>query len=1359
MSSTSNSQNLLVNVFRPVYTYSAGSGFTPRLVVSNVDILSAGAVQTGNFQFGDANNNLFIGSNAGGGSNNASNVGIGVGAMNNKTNSTGTVAIGTNTLQGATAAVDTIAIGSEITGGGTSNVILGARSGTIGSNMILLGPGLATTGDVSGKLYIGQSNISNALIYGDFNQRYVGINRTDPTTNLDVSGDMRVTRWLSAGFSGAYSPQGAIDANGYVYASLGFRAQGGSAANPAFTFIDDSGTGFFQNDTSGFAISAKGVRIMDISADNTVYIYGNLKAFGSVNIGSVDTSSFVFSDGYVRDNAVNPVTDVSRAGIRTTTLDVSSLLQTSNGMFRVGPSGAPTVDISGSSIRAANIYGTSFVQSPFFHDAASTFDLSSGNLRVNSNIVVSNVLRTPAGAFRVGAITGPLTDISGGNIRTLGAVDISSGSVSRPSLGFVTDPSSGIHSGGTSILAFDTSGIQRMTLSNGNLGIGKATPVVALEVVGDVSATTYNGPGGTATDPHYTFSDDRKTGLFFPGANQIGFTAGSTERMRISNGFVGIGTTAPTTALEISGGALRITSASGGPIVLSNGQIDVSGVTVVSSTGVFSNAATTSNSIGGVVLSNSNAIVGGFLRNALTPSQFDISGGNISNSGRVTTSNILVSGYIRNALTPNVFDISTDISLSSGRFLGATNTSNSIGGVLLSNSILSNATVVATTAVRNALTPTVFDISTDISLSSGRFLGPVTTSNSIGGVILTNGIVRTNAGSVSEPVYTFSNATTSGLWANNSNDVRIALTGTDRFRIQTQSSTGASDTSATALVVWGTGLNTGVVGPVAVDQIVGEVGFRNGNNAHACVIRQIQPKGLNVDRNRIGFFTINGGGDSNLRERMSITYDGNVGIATADPSAQLHVNGGAIVSTFLRNALTPSQFDISGGNISNSGTTRSSNFITGTASSNSIGGVTLSNSSVSMANNTYIGWGIGTASTTGLYQPSANLLHLMTSASNRVTIASDGKVGIGTTAPAGLLDVSSTTSQPGILVQNGGLFLRGRPLWGQLFLYNATNQNALVIEDVSSGLRAVDNYPGITEAPLGWRIMTDGGNGSNKLLWQRVNGPGGSLSIPMALDICGNLGLGTTNPNARLSINGADASSGIMLTNGSANDATRAAGGGMVSNEIIGLTAAGQDAGQLRLSAGGGVNASSKTYIDMYGFNTRDMRLGTAGTERMRILSNGNVGIGTTTPATLLDVNGTIRGLSNVVAVYTTSNAGGSYTGATETDITTFTYTPKQSGSPRIIIQAYFEAYYPGLGGTENASVKLTDNANTELAWWFVAVDGNNSLGRNSRGSGSIVYHTTISGATTFKLRYTESGDDTLYVARIYIVVNEISTV
>jgi len=45
MSSTTGAQNLLTNVFRPVYTYAIPTGgttaiFTPKLEISNVDVVS-----------------------------------------------------------------------------------------------------------------------------------------------------------------------------------------------------------------------------------------------------------------------------------------------------------------------------------------------------------------------------------------------------------------------------------------------------------------------------------------------------------------------------------------------------------------------------------------------------------------------------------------------------------------------------------------------------------------------------------------------------------------------------------------------------------------------------------------------------------------------------------------------------------------------------------------------------------------------------------------------------------------------------------------------------------------------------------------------------------------------------------------------------------------------------------------------------------------------------------------------------------------------------------------------------------------------------------------------------------------------
>jgi hypothetical protein len=107
----------------------------------------------------------------------------------------------------------------------------------------------------------------------------------------------------------------------------------------------------------------------------------------------------------------------------------------------------------------------------------------------------------------------------------------------------------------------------------------------------------------------------------------------------------------------------------------------------------------------------------------------------------------------------------------------------------------------------------------------------------------------------------------------------------------------------------------------------------------------------------------------------------------------------------------------------------------------------------------------------------------------------------------------------------------------------------------------------------------------------------------MRLTSAGNIGIGTTNPSSRLSINqaGTDVSNGLWLYSGD-----NAATGG------IALFKGGSLLGSIQ-SLGG--NSLLNFITNASGTNF----------ERMRITSTGDVGIGTTSPAQKLEVVGNVK--------------------------------------------------------------------------------------------------------------------------------------
>lgn len=235
MSSTSNVQNLLTNVFRPIFVYDTTNGvYQSKLELTNIDAVSANIVNTFAAAVGDANGNVYVGIGAGNVHSilattaNSNDTFIGTGAGGSTSNVKNGVFIGYRAGFGAILASNSISIGANTLNGGNSNIYIGCGTGIAsGSNNIFLGPGVTNGGtSVSNRLLIGSG--ANTSIIGDLASNRIGINLTSlpattPDLKLDVNGFTRIGTNATGGL-GINTMPGyyALDVNGNLRVSDGY---------------------------------------------------------------------------------------------------------------------------------------------------------------------------------------------------------------------------------------------------------------------------------------------------------------------------------------------------------------------------------------------------------------------------------------------------------------------------------------------------------------------------------------------------------------------------------------------------------------------------------------------------------------------------------------------------------------------------------------------------------------------------------------------------------------------------------------------------------------------------------------------------------------------------------------------------------------------------------------------------------------------------------------------------------------------------------------------------------------------------------------------------------------------------------
>jgi hypothetical protein len=221
---------------------------------------------------------------------------------------------------------------------------------------------------------------------------------------------------------------------------------------------------------------------------------------------------------------------------------------------------------------------------------------------------------------------------------------------------------------------------------------------------------------------------------------------------------------------------------------------------------------------------------------------------------------------------------------------------------------------------------------------------------------------------------------------------------------------------------------------------------------------------------------------------------------------------------------------------------------------------------------------------TGIFFPAADTIAFTEGGVESMRITSAGLVGIGTSSPTTNLEVSSTGDT--------------------IVTINAANNN---------DSKLVFSEAGSAE----YSIIMDGLSGSTQSL-QFYNNR--TATEAMRITSAGFVGIGTSSPAAKLEIaQNADNTDGPKLR--IANNGNTLSNGQLIGGIDF---FNGDDSGE-------GVGAYIYSIGRIFG---QDLRFATGGTtERMRIDSSGNMGIGLTSPAVRLDVNGGGTSLSGTAEV------------------------------------------------------------------------------------------------------------------------------
>ncbi len=773
---------------------------------------------------------------------------------------------------------------------------------------------------------------------------------------------------------------------------------------------------------------------------------------------------------------------------------------------------------------------------------------------------------------------------------------------------YLLDSSATISSGDTYVTGFTYDNQNNLTIYR-NDGVNLTTNInvfTGLTVVGSVSATTFYGDGsnlsGISSTNYYTTGTTLIDRVVYFNRNDtisaytLNLSSFTTYDTYVTGGTYSNGTTI---FRNNSGNTFNVTGFyTGSTDVFVTGGTPNNGSKVYTFTnntgGTFTVTGLTDIRITGVTFSNNTLTLTNNTGGTVSVLMNSLTGLTITN---LTANTISATTYL---------NLPTDIRVTGGTYTAGTTTfKNNTGGTFNVSGYYTGTTDVYTTGLtfnnstfilsntRNdgtVLTANLSILSSDVTITGGSYnqvTGIATFFNNSGATFnvsgFTTGITDTRVSSLSYSNNILTLIDSTGGTFNTLINTTTGLTNSGLISTGSFSATtitaGAGAVSSTYTAdIWGSiGLrgNQSVIGT----EISG-IYVRNGASSNTNVAAKIDFElGSNVDRVGIVFSTQNIFGS--LLERMRISPAGLVGIGTSGATNNLEVVGSISATTYLG---LPTDIRITG-------ITNSNNLITLT---NNTGGTisTLFNTTTGLTNSTLISTGTLSATSIGVGLAPASLAYIETLGSQSRSSAKFGSVEIQSYS-----------------VNNN---------WIGDNLYNSGSGNHFTYR--SNGYMSMLNFG----QDLRFYTAPSGATGTE---------PASLLTAKLVILNGGNVGIGTTAPVSKLDIlSTGNVKTAIFASVGAVSTAPTT----IISSNYLNLGMGEFNLNSYRLIGFGynaGLTLNSPAYIgyqetevgtstkgDLI-FGTRPTSTNVEPTERMRITSNGNVGIGTTSPSVLFEVN------------------------------------------------------------------------------------------------------------------------------------------